>query len=119
LCPLWEGVFLPTSMGFRPRRGVWDMLIAVEKAIAEGNCWVLATDDIKDAFDHVNLAAVMDDHRKYIRDDPLLRLIEVILKGGDSAHRREGIEQGNAYSPAALNIRLHHAHDLGFAQGPS
>jgi hypothetical protein len=117
LTPLWESIFLSGSMGFRPRRGPWDMLIELEQTMIETDSWVLAIDDIKDAFDHVNLDDLMGDHRRHIRDPKLLDLIEIVLRGGSNPTRKEGIEQGNAYSPTCLNVRLHHAHDLAFGQG--
>jgi retron-type reverse transcriptase len=117
LTPFWEGVFLPSSMGFRPHRGPWDMPIELERRMVEQDRWVLAIDDIKDAFDHVNLDDLLGDHRRHLQDSRLLDLVEVVLRGGLNPHRKEGIEQGNAYSPTCLNVRLHHAHDLAFGQG--
>jgi RNA-directed DNA polymerase len=116
MTPFWETLFLPGSMGFRPNRGPWDMLIRLEKAMVEEGRWVLAIDDVKDAFDHVNLEDLMEDHRRHLQDEKLLDLIEVVLRGGSNQDRKEGIEQGNAYSPTCLNVRLHHVHDLGLNQ---
>jgi hypothetical protein len=93
------------------------MLIRLERTMVEQDLWVLAIDDIKDAFDHVNLKDLMDDHRRHLQDNKLLNLIEVVLRGGSDQDRRTGIEQGNAYSPTCLNVRLHHVHDLAFEQG--
>jgi len=64
----------------------------------------------------VNLEDLMDDHRRQFQDLKLLNLIEVVLRGGSHQDRKEGIEQGNAYSPTCLNVRLHHVHDLAFGQ---
>jgi hypothetical protein len=77
--------------------------------------WVLATDDVKQAFDHVNIDDLMADHRRHLRSGRLLALVEAVLRGCEG--RRVGIDQGSAYSPTALNVRLHHAHDLGFDPG--
>jgi hypothetical protein len=93
------------------------MLIRLEKAMVEQDRWVLAIDDVKDAFDHVNLEDLMEDHRRHLQDVKLLNLLEVVLRGGTNQDRKEGIEQGNAYSPTCLNVRLHHVHDLGIRQG--
>jgi hypothetical protein len=114
----WESIFLPQSMGFRQKRGPWDLLIQLELEIERAGRYVLTIDDIKDAFVHVNLDDLLLDHRRYLKDEKLLKFIEVILKGGTNLSRKEGIEQGNAYSPTALNLRLHHAHDLDFDQDP-
>jgi hypothetical protein len=116
LTPLWERVFLPQSMGFRPHRGVWDMLAAVERIILEQDRNVLAVDDVRKAFDYVDIDGLMDDHRRHLTDPSLLSLIERVLRGGDE-DRKVGIDQGSPYSPSALNLRLHHVHDLGMGQG--
>jgi hypothetical protein len=117
LTPLWETVFLPMSMGFRPRRGVWQLLAELEHSIITYDRWVLAIDDIRNAFPNVVIDDVMADHRRYINDPALLSLIEVVLRGNVGQRRIRGIDQGNAYSPTALNVRLHHALDLGLAKG--
>src|SRR5437870_2573450 len=75
---------------------------------------VLAIDDVKDAFDHVRLGDLMENHRRYLENATLLGLIEVVLRCGSNPNRKEGIEQGNPYSPTALNIYMHCVHDLGF-----
>jgi hypothetical protein len=102
-------------MGFQPFKSVWKLLAKLEIEVAEEERWVLAVDDVKNAFDNVNIDDVLNDHRKYIADASLLSLIEVVLRGSEG--KRIGIDQGSAYSPTALNVRLHHAHDLGLSQG--
>jgi len=119
LTPVWEQIFLPGSFGFRPGRGVWDMLAMMEVIMTNQDRWVVAVDDIKNAFDNVRLDHLMDDHRRHVEDADLLNFIETVLRGHEGQRRREGIDQGGAYSPTALNVRLHHAHDLGLAQEPT
>jgi RNA-directed DNA polymerase len=113
--PVWEPVFLPFSMGFRPRRGVWRLLAELEAAITREGRTVVAIDDIKDAFPSVVIDDVLTDHARHLQDPPLLSLIDTVLRGGDG--HTKGIDQGSPYSPTALNVRLHHAHDLGARQG--
>jgi hypothetical protein len=113
LSKLWEGKFLPGSYGFRPNRNVWGLLARLEGIIAQQKRYVLAVDDIKNAFPSVVIDDVMSDHARYITDSKLLALIEVILRGGTD--RKIGIDQGNPYSPTALNVRLHHAFDCQIA----
>src|SRR5215469_14121009 len=72
MTPFWENIFLPGSMGFRPHRGPWDMLIQLERTMVEQDCWVLTIDDIKNAFDHVNLEDLMNDHHRQFQDLKLL-----------------------------------------------
>lgn len=116
--PLWETIFLHRSMAWQRKKGVWLLLAELEHEMVEHNRWVLAVDDIKGAFDNVNINQVMADHRLYIPDPELLRLIEIVLRGGDP-NKKVGIDQGSPYSPTALNLRLHHAHDKIFDAYPS
>src|SRR5262245_4477541 len=122
MSPLWETVFLPCSMGFRPNRGVWHLLAELEMQMLDQKCWVLALDDIKNAFPSVIIADVMADHTDHITKSSkssksaLLSLIRLVLQGSDEKRTR-GIAQGSPYSPTALNVRLHHALDLGVNQG--
>lgn len=90
LTPFWNSIFLPGSMGFRPHLGVWDTLAQLGRTTCQQDRWVLATDDLRDAFDHVNLDALMDDHRKHLPDAKLLHLIEVVLRGSEHSERKEG-----------------------------
>ena len=50
-------VLLPTCYGFRPGRSVLQMLAAIERTIVDQDRYVVATDDIADAFGSV----VIDD----------------------------------------------------------
>jgi RNA-directed DNA polymerase len=116
LGPLWEAVFLPCSYGFRKDRGVWLLLAELAAAMSREGLWVLALADIRDAFPSVLVDDAVTDHGRYILEPSLLALVGVVLRGGD-AERPRGIDQGSAYSPTALNVRLHHALDLGANQG--
>jgi retron-type reverse transcriptase len=115
LTPYWETVFLPGSLGFRPNRNVWDLLCALEHLIKTQNRWVLATADIKQAFDSVNIDDALAIHRDYITDARLLDLVERVLRGNSIERRLLGIDQGSAYSPIALNILLHCRLDVPFS----
>ena len=42
--------------------------------------------------------------------DKLLEIIEIILRGSDET-KQVGIDQGNCYSPTALNVLLQFVHD--------
>jgi hypothetical protein len=111
--PLWETTFLDGSMGFRPDRGSWRMLAEMEAVMTRDDRWVIASDDIRNAFGNVRIDDALADHRTHIQDQRLLALIERVLRGHDGRSRHVGIDQGSPYSPAALNLRLHEAHDLG------
>jgi hypothetical protein len=110
LTPWWDPWFVSWSMGFRPGRGVHLLLAELEAVVTLEGRWVLAVDDVRRAFDNVRIDDALADHVPYLRDDRLLDLIGRVLRGGDDA-KVVGIDQGSAYSPTALNARLHHAHD--------
>jgi RNA-directed DNA polymerase len=107
----WERRFLANSHGFRPRRSAWTLLASLSVAMATHHRLVLVNDDVRKAFDEVNLEILLDYHRQFIRDEALMNLIETIIRG-NQPERRCGIHQGGAYSPTALNLYLHIAHDL-------
>jgi hypothetical protein len=117
LGPLWESVFLPCSHGFRPGRGTWTLLAELAAAMARQDLWVVTLADVKDAFPSVVLADLMADHARHILEPATLSLTEVVLRSGDDPTRQRSISQGVSYSPTALNVRLHHALDLGVNQG--
>jgi hypothetical protein len=79
----------------------------------------LAVDDVRKAFDNVVIADVVKDHHHYLKDPALPALTAVVLRGGGGAARRVGIDQDTPYSPVALNVRLHHLHDVALAEDPS
>lgn len=128
LCPYWESIFLGCSYGFRPGRGTWDMLAGLEAEMIDGNCWVIALDDITSAFDSVPIREVIACHRRLLDEiqptdirakqrmeaqqekSRVLELIETVLQGSDP-NKTRGIDQGAPYSPVALNVLLHYRLD--------
>jgi hypothetical protein len=111
----FEAVFLPCSYGFRRGRSATVMMSAILAYAVAHDRHVLAVDDVRAAFDHVIIADVMRDFARHVRDERLLHLIELILRGGDDRERLVGIDQGDPLSPLALNLRLHYVHDLPLA----
>jgi hypothetical protein len=118
LSPYFERIFLPRSYGFRPGRSTWTLLAQLNADILAQKRYVLAIDDIKNAFPSVNIANVLADHARYVNCPRYLGLIDTVLRAGDST-KQIGIPQGSPYSPVALNLHLHHAHDVLIAQTPS
>ena len=114
IMPMLDPVFLPGVFGFRPQRSIQGMLLAMEKAATEYDSWVIAQDDIRAAFDNVPIADTMLDFSQHVGDADLLWLIETLLRGAEGQDRSVGIDQGNAVSPVALLLRLHHV--LGLPQ---
>lgn len=114
--PFWERRFLDNSYAYRPGRGTWDMIAAVEVAMRRTGRRVLAIDDVRNAFDTVPIDAVVNLHRRELADleqnnfsdedrERTAQLIEVVLRG-DDPDRTTGIDQGGCYSPTALNVLL-------------
>jgi retron-type reverse transcriptase len=119
LTPFFEKVFLNGSYGFRPRRSPRRLLADLERHVIEHDRNVLVVDDVRKAFDSLPIVDVMTDHRVHLMDPALLALLEVVLRGSDGTDRIVGIDQGSPYSPLALNIRMHHLHDVGLSVNPT
>ena len=62
--PVLEPVLLAGSHGFRPGRSRFTLLAGLTRVAQEDGHWVIATDDVKTAFDSVPIAAVLDLHRR-------------------------------------------------------
>jgi hypothetical protein len=111
LTPIWDAIFLPFSFGFRPGRSCWNVLAQLTVQIELESRYVLAVQDIANAFPSVSLDLLMADHRRAFSSRRLLRLINTVMRGHEGARRTVGIDQGNPYSPTCLNVLLHYAHD--------
>ncbi len=104
--PLIDPQLLDCSLGFRPKRNTWQLLARLEACVVNENRWILTTDDIKQAFDHVPLEATTEAFSRHIDDPKLLGLIGTILRGHEGESREVGIDQGDPLSPLALNVLL-------------
>ncbi len=133
LSPLWETVFLRESFGFRPGLGIWDLLADLEYTTTATNTWILVIDDIRRAFDNIDIADTIYAHQNLFNslnfqtnqlynfnypqnENEINRVVEITqtILQGDSPQRTIGIDQGSPYSPTALNVLLHIFHDLPF-----
>ncbi|MFO0823766.1 MAG: reverse transcriptase domain-containing protein [Gemmataceae bacterium] len=114
--PFWEYRFPRYCYAYRPKRGTWDMLAAVEVAMRRTGRRVLAIDDVKNAFDTVPIDVLVKLHRRALERvkqknfstadrNKTAALFEVVLRG-DDPKRITGIDQGGCYSPTALNVLL-------------
>lgn len=111
LTPTLEATFLPGSFGFRPGLGTWNLLAELEAAMIHDGRAVLAVDDVRKAFDFVNIPLLVEALTEHVRDPRLLDLIETVLRGGEDRGRTLGIPQGSAVSPPCLNVVLNRLHD--------
>ena len=102
--PVWEGVFLSCSHGFRPDRSVFTAIAHVLWHEARGRDWV-ADADIEACFDNIPhdrlLARVTT-----CADAPLVELVASWLEAGAITPGR-GVAQGAVLSPLLANIYLH------------
>ncbi len=104
-----DGVFGDHVMGYRPKRSVWTMIGAIAQRIRDhGESWIVQG-DIRDCFPTTPLDSVIGAFAQYIQDERVLDLIGRILRADD--RHRIGLGQGNALSPLALNVFLHHLLD--------
>jgi len=97
--PIWERVFLPWSMGFRPGRGVWQLLVELERIMVEQDRWVLAIDDVYHAFPELIIEDIMADHRRHVHGIALLTLINVGLPGQRGRAENERDRSGQRLQP--------------------
>ena len=114
--PFWEYRFPRNCYAYRPRRGIWDMIAAIEVALRRTGRRVLAIGDVKTAFDTVPIDRVVHWHRVVLarvrlanypraERERMAALIEAVLRG-DDPNQITGIDQGGCYSPTALNVLL-------------
>jgi group II intron reverse transcriptase/maturase len=104
LQPYLDPTFDERSLGFRPGNGINDALALAEERISTNGTWVLLTEDIRDAFNHVPQRRLLDVIRRYIPDAGMMRLIERVVL----TETGMGIRQGGNLSPLLLNVYLDH-----------
>lgn len=122
--PHLDKLFLDGSWGFRKGRGTLEILARLKLTIEETGRKVIVIDDVRKAFDQVCVADLLEAHEKAQSDlakqstqppvkinESVFKLIATMAKDTDQ-QRTLGIDQGNNYSPTALNVLLHYVHDL-------
>lgn len=111
LTELFESIFLPSSHGFRPKRGTrtcyWDIL-------GLSNIHYCVDADIVSCFDEIPHERLLDYIDTIIDDERLRALISFFLKadivdkkGTNYGGKEKGIPQGSPTSPILMNIYLH------------
>lgn len=117
---VYEGIFLDTSYGFRPKRGCHDAVKELNRLI--GGCKVsyVLEADIKGFFDNVDQKQLMEFIAHDIEDKNFSRYIVRFLKSGilEDGKRYEsdkGTAQGSPISPILANVYLHYVLDVWFA----
>jgi retron-type reverse transcriptase len=125
LYPYFETKFLDCSYGFRASSkaskkdekeetySTWRLLADLELAVNEDKLFFLVNEDVRKAFDNVDIDIVLGIFKKHINDKLLLGLVERALRGHEDTDK-PGIDQGSPFSPLVLNILLDEALDRHF-----
>ncbi len=119
LSAVYEQDFLPTSYGYRPKRGAKEAIRRLTDEASRKYSYVVEA-DIKGFFDHLDHGWLLRMLDLRIGDGPLRGLIRKWLKAGvleedgTVAKPEEGTPQGGVISPILANVYLHYALDLWF-----
>jgi RNA-directed DNA polymerase len=112
--PLYEGVFLHFSYGFRPSRSTHQALGRTMHFLnhSSGRWHWIIEGDIEACFDRVNHTILLKLLKRRVQDERLLGLVKAFLKAGvleDGLYRRTdlGTPQGGPISPLLMNVYLH------------
>lgn len=109
--PIFEHEFMPTSYGFRPKKGCKDALREVDELIKAGYTYVVDA-DLKSYFDTIEHDKLMQSVEQRISDGKLLDLIcrfleQEVMDGMERWTPGGGTPQGAVLSPLLANIYLH------------
>lgn len=96
---------LPCSFGFRSALSTWHLLARLEWLMVNQDLWIVATDDVADAFPSCDVRHVFDDFHTVIPNLSICRLVETSLRG-DRGDLATGLPQGNPLAPSAMNLRM-------------
>jgi hypothetical protein len=86
LGPHFDRLFLDGSHGCRPSRDAWSLLVDLETTIRELERYIVAQDDIANAFNNVPMDYICDLYGQYIEGPRLLNNVNKIFGG----HPAEG-----------------------------
>jgi hypothetical protein len=124
--PLVDPYFVDMSYGFRPERGVWQLLAMLKSRADFDGKWIIVNADVRRAFESLPIDDVLNAYERLLAQtefskcrqrvrQSFLRLVRRVLQGGDDS-RALGIDMGDPFSPMSLNVFMHMNHDLFFAE---
>ena len=99
--PIFEADFQPGSYGYRPKQTAHEAINRVAQGIVETKTKIIDL-DLRAYFDTVQHTLLLEKVAKRIRDDQVMRLLNMILK----ATGKKGVPQGGVISPVLSNLYL-------------
>jgi len=117
---IFEGEFLDSSYGYRPKVGAKDAVKEITRKLHFGNFGYVVEADIKGFFDNLDHEWMLRMLEERINDRPFIKLINKWLKAGileedgNIINPITGTPQGGIVSPVLANVYLHFALDIWF-----
>ena len=117
---IYESDFLPSSFGYRPKRGALDAMKELCRTLQNGRYFHVVEADIKGYFDNIDHDWLLRMLGQRIDDKSFLWLIKKWLKAGileedgRVIHPVTGSPQGGIISPVLANIYMHYVLNLWF-----
>ena len=101
--PIFEGVFDPSSFGYRKGRKTADALTKIWREVENGNEWIVDA-DLEDFFDRIDRMWLLRFLRHRVGDERIIRLVRKWLKAGvleegEWSVSDMGTPQGSGASP--------------------